>query len=173
MKFLLVIDMQNDFITDALGTPEAPLIVEPLCELVRNFDGEVIYTRDTHQADYMETREGRNLPVPHCIEGTSGWEICDAVKECMKGTDAVINKPTFGAMELPAVILEKTEGKAPQEIHFAGLCTDICVISNAMICKAAFPEADVIVHSGCCAGVTPESHQTALNAMAACQMVIV
>lgn len=173
MKYLLVIDMQNDFISEALGTPEAPGIVPAVCSLIRGFDGEVIYTRDTHGDDYLKTQEGRKLPVPHCIEGTDGWQICAEVAACMKTDAAVIDKVTFGAFGLPQMILEKNGGKAPQEIHFSGLCTDICVISNAIICKAAFPETSIIVHADCCAGVTPESHQTALDAMAACQIEIV
>ena len=143
MKYLLVIDMQNDFISQALGTPEAPGIVEPVCRLIRGFDGDVIYTRDTHRENYLETQEGGKLPVPHCIEGTAGWQICDEVAACMSPGAAVVDKTT-----------------------------DICVISNAMICKAAFPEASIIVHSDCCAGVTPESHRTALAAMDACQIEI-
>ena len=173
MKYLLVIDMQNDFISEALGTPEAPDVVPAVCDLIRGFDGEVIYTRDTHGEDYLNTQEGRKLPVSHCIRGTEGWQICREVTACMKPDAEVIDKVTFGFSDLPQIILEKNGGKEPQEVHFAGLCTDICVISNAMICKAAFPEAAIIVHSGCCAGVTPESHQTALDAMAACQIEIV
>lgn len=172
MKYLLVIDMQNDFISQALGTPEAPGIVEPVCRLIRGFDGDVIYTRDTHRENYLETQEGGKLPVPHCIEGTAGWQICGEVAACMSPGAAVVDKTTFGAYSLPKILLEKSGGEPPEEIHFAGLCTDICVISNAMICKAAFPEASIIVHSDCCAGVTPESHRTALAAMDACQIEI-
>ena len=172
MKYLLIIDMQNDFISQALGTPEAPGIVEPVCRLIRGFEGEVIYTRDTHQENYLETQEGRKLPVPHCIQGSDGWQICDEVAACINPENTIVDKITFGAVDLPKILLEKNGGEVPEEIHFAGLCTDICVISNAMICKAAFPETSIIVHSDCCAGVTPESHRTALAAMEACQIEI-
>lgn len=204
MKFLLVIDMQNDFITDALGTPEAPKIIEPVCDLIRSFDGQVIYTRDTHFDDYLESQEGKKLPVVHCVKDTDGWQICSAVRECIRESDSIVDKVTFGAIELPDLLRTKMRqlqesderikdsgsgrrnfGKKtvsrtdaekelmPEEIHLAGLCTDICVISNAMICKAAFPETPIYVHADCCAGVTPESHETALNAMRACQIEIV
>ncbi len=173
MKVLLVIDMQNDFITGALGTPEAEAVVEPLCKLIREFDGGIVYTRDTHFENYLETQEGRNLPVIHCVEGSSGWEICEAVKACMKETDLVVNKLTFGAFMLPEALREWMGGAEPEEIHLAGLCTDICIISNAMICKAAFMETPVVVHKECCAGATPEGHEIALAAMKACQIEIV
>ena len=170
MKYLLVIDMQNDFISQALGTPEAPGIVEPVCRLIRGFDGDVIYTRDTHRENYLETQEGGKLPVPHCIEGTAGWQICDEVAACMSPGAAVVDKTTFGAYSLPKILLEKSGGEPPEEIHLAGLCTDICVISNAMISKAALPEVPVYVDKDCCAGVTTVSHETALAAMRMCQI---
>lgn len=205
MKFLLVIDMQNDFITDALGTPEAPKIVDSVCGLIRSFDGQVVYTRDTHFENYFSTQEGKKLPVEHCIKGTEGWQICKEVSECIGEDDLVVDKVTFGAEELPNLLRKRMQqaqnindmptsagetvpeysggnsendigifkGMAPEEIHLAGLCTDICVISNAMICKAAFPETPIYIHADCCAGVTPQSHQTALDAMRACQIEIV
>lgn len=111
MKYLLVIDMQNDFISQALGTPEAPGIVEPVCRLIRGFDGDVIYTRDTHRENYLETQEGGKLPVPHCIEGTAGWQICDEVAACMSPGAAVVDKTTFGAYSLPKILLEKSGGR--------------------------------------------------------------
>ena len=176
MKVLVVVDMQNDFIDGALGTKEAEAIVPGVVEMIRGFDGKVIATRDTHGEDYLDSEEGRHLPVPHCIKGTEGWEIRREVMEALdeKQGCLLIDKPSFGSVELGESVknLDGAEGPV-EEITLAGLCTDICVISNAMICKAAFPEAAIIVHSGCCAGVTPESHQTALDAMAACQIEIV
>ena len=169
MKILVVVDMQNDFIDGALGTKEAVEIVPNVIEKIRKFDGEkVIYTRDTHHENYMETQEGRNLPVPHCIEGTKGWEIhpeIDALR-----TDAPIDKPTFGSAEF-GEMLRKIDEEI-ESITFIGLCTDICVISNAMIAKAFLPEVPVIVDAACCAGVTPQSHKNALEAMKMCQIKI-
>lgn len=180
MKFLLVIDMQNDFITGALGTPEAQAIVGNAAELIRGFDGSIIYTRDTHGEDYERTQEGRKLPVPHCLKDSDGWQICREIENLIKPSDLVLDKETFGAIDLPDAMRkiaaeqgQRADAQEPEEIHLAGLCTDICVISNAMICKAAFPEAAVYVHESCCAGVTPESHRTALDAMRACQIEIV
>lgn len=171
MKCLLVIDMQNDFLTGALGTPEGAGIVGNVCGLIRGFDGKVIYTRDTHGENYLDTREGQKLPVPHCIRGTDGWQICEEVQKRIRPQDRIVDKVTFGAPDLPDIIRAECGGM-PEEIHLAGVCTDICVISNAMICKAAFPEVPVFIHEHCCAGVTPESHATALEAMRACQIDI-
>ena len=171
MKCLLVIDMQNDFLTGALGTPEGAGLVGNVCGLIRGFDGKVIYTRDTHGENYLDTREGQKLPVPHCIRGTDGWQICEEVQERIRPQDRIVDKVTFGAPDLPDIIRAECGGM-PEEIHLAGVCTDICVISNAMICKAAFPEVPVFIHERCCAGVTPESHATALEAMRACQIDI-
>ncbi len=167
---LLVIDMQNDFIDGALGTPEAVGIVENVVRKVREFAGTVIFTRDTHEDAYMQTQEGRNLPVPHCIRGTHGWEICDALLPYVQGD--VIDKVTFGSSELGG-ILKKMDAEDPVgSITLVGLCTDICVISNAMIAKAFLPEVPVTVDASCCAGVTPESHKNALAAMKMCQIKI-
>ena len=171
MNILVVIDMQNDFLTGALGTPEGAGIVGNVCGLIRGFDGKVIYTRDTHGENYLDTREGQKLPVPHCIRGTDGWQICEEVQERIRPQDRIVDKVTFGAPDLPDIIRAECGGM-PEEIHLAGVCTDICVISNAMICKAAFPEVPVFIHERCCAGVTPESHATALEAMRACQIDI-
>ena len=167
MKFLVVVDMQVDFIRGSLGSQMAQDIVAKVVEKVRNFDGVVIFTRDTHQADYLQTQEGTNLPVPHCIQGTSGWEICTELQPYVTN---VIDKVTFGSMELPKVI--ENFRQPIEEIQLCGLCTDICVISNAMIVKASFPEVKVSVDAQCCAGVTVESHNNALNAMKAVQIEI-
>ena len=169
MKILVVIDMQNDFIDGALGTKEAQSIVGNVKEKIAEYRASgypVIFTRDTHSHDYMNTQEGRNLPVPHCIEGTHGWEISDELdtKDSM-----IINKPTFGSTELGEYLASLED---ITEIELVGLCTDICVISNALLIKAKLPEIPVSVDSLCCAGVTPESHDNALSSMKMCQINI-
>jgi len=175
MNYLIVVDMQVDFITGSLGSKQAEAIVPYVIEKIRNFDGNIIFTRDTHDADYMETQEGKKLPVPHCIKDSDGWQICDEIRQIAETlpTECVfcIDKPTFGCMELPARL--KAFGEPIDSIELCGLCTDICVISNAMILKAAFPEVPISVDASCCAGVTNESHMTALNAMKAVQIEIV
>ena len=168
MKYLIVVDMQNDFITGALGSKHAEAIVPAVVSLVKNFEGRVIFTRDTHGEDYMLTQEGRRLPVPHCIRGTFGHEIC---RELSEYAERVVDKVTFGSVDLPELI--KSEGEEIEGIELCGLCTDICVISNAMIIKASFPEVPVTVHSSASAGVTSESHETALSAMRAVQIEVV
>lgn len=171
-KLLLVIDMQNDFIDGALGTKEAAAIVPNVIRRIEEFEGEVLYTRDTHFEDYLKTQEGRNLPVPHCIKGTHGWELRKELKAlCEARRSPVLDKITFGASKLPEFLKERyPEGLASVEL--IGLCTDICVISNAMILKAFFSELPVSVTASCCAGVTPESHENALNAMKMCQITV-
>ena len=161
MKYLIVVDMQNDFITGTLGSKLAEAIVSNVVEKVKNYDGKVIFTRDTHFADYMQTQEGRKLPVEHCIKDTDGWQICDELKPFVND---VVDKITFGSVDLPKMITDA------DEIELCGLCTDICVISNAMILKATYPEAKITVDSNCCAGVSVESHNTALDAMKAVQI---
>ena len=168
MKYLIVVDMQNDFIDGALGTPEAVKIVPYVKELIENFDGKVLFTRDTHFPDYMDTQEGKNLPVPHCIRDTPGWSIRPEL-DALRTTEA-IDKLTFGSSELPD-ILKKEE--SIESITFAGLCTDICVISNVMVTKAFFPEIPLFVDAKGCAGVTPESHKNALAAMKMCQVTVI
>ena len=171
MKVLVVIDMQNDFIDGALGTPEACAIVPAVVDKIRNFDGLVLATRDTHGADYLNTQEGRNLPVEHCIKGTKGWELNPEISALIK--EAPIDKPTFGSCELGMRLKELAEHENIENITLIGVCTDICVISNAMIIKAFLPEVPVTVVKDCCAGVTPESHLRALEAMRSCQIEIV
>lgn len=160
MKFLIVVDMQNDFITGSLGSAAAEAIVPKVAEKIKSFDGEVIFTRDTHFEDYMQTREGRKLPVEHCIKDTAGWQICDELVPYVKKT---VDKITFGSIELPEII--RAYGESVDEIELCGLCTDICVISNAMILNAAFPETVIRIDGSCCAGVSNESHATALKSM--------
>ncbi len=168
MKFLIVVDMQNDFITGSLGSSQAVSIVPNVVEKVKNFDGTIIFTRDTHFEDYLTTQEGKKLPVTHCVKDSYGWEICNELKPYV---NKAIDKITFGSVDLPKVIKEYKENI--EEIVLVGLCTDICVISNAMILKSAYPEVKITVDSSCCAGVTTESHQNALNAMQAVQIEII
>ena len=168
MKILVVVDMQNDFIDGALGTPEAVSIVPYVRQVIESFDGKVFFTRDTHFADYMDTQEGKNLPVPHCIKDTDGWRIRREL-DALRKTPA-IDKITFGSKDLVDIL--KGEPSI-ESITFVGLCTDICVISNVMLTKAFFPEIPLIVDAKACAGVTPESHQNALAAMKMCQVRIV
>ena len=170
-NILLVIDMQNDFIDGALGTPEAVAIVPKVREKIRNFDGTVLFTRDTHGENYMETQEGKNLPVPHCIRGTEGWQIRPELEE-LRVTEP-IDKGTFGSDELGKILRDLNDGDPIGTITVIGLCTDICVISNALLAKAFLPEVPIEVDASCCAGVTPESHENALKAMASCQIRIV
>ena len=168
MKYLIVVDMQVDFITGSLGSDLATAIVPNVVEKVKNFDGKVIFTRDTHFEDYMNTQEGKNLPVPHCIKDSDGWQICDELKPY---AETVVDKLTFGSIELPKLL--ESFGEPIERIELCGLCTDICVISNAMVLKAAFPEVPITVDSFCSAGVTVESHNTALNVMKAVQIEII
>lgn len=169
---LIVIDMQKDFIDGALGTPEAVAIVPAVVEKVKGFEGDILFTRDTHFENYMETQEGRNLPVSHCIRGTEGWEICKELQPYAEDRQ-VLDKVTFGAMELGPMLQEMHEEDEISSITFVGLCTDICVISNVMIAKAFLPEVPIIVDAACCAGVTPDSHNTALASMRMCQVQVV
>ena len=169
-NILIVVDMQNDFIDGALGTKEAVAIVPKVEEKIRNFDGEVFFTRDTHETYYLETQEGKNLPVPHCIKGTAGWEITEKLD--VRATDLIIDKISFGFDWAGAIA--RTPGLIQGDaVEFVGLCTDICVISNALSLKTALPEIPISVDASCCAGVTPESHANALEAMKMCQIEII
>ncbi|MDE6781797.1 MAG: cysteine hydrolase [Ruminococcus sp.] len=173
MKVLIVVDMQNDFTTGVLGNPETASVVGKVTEYIKNFrenqsDGKIIATLDTHSEDYMNTQEGKNLPVPHCIRGTDGWKLVPEV-ESVLGDCIRLEKITFGAIDLPFAVGRDED---IEEINIIGVCTDICVISNAIILKAAFPEVPVRVIADCCAGVTPESHRNALEAMKVCQIIV-
>lgn len=166
-KILIVVDMQNDFIYDALGTPEAQAIVPNVKNKIDEYlsrGDEVIFTRDTHHDNYLKSHEGKNLPVPHCIEGTHGWEV---ISEIDKPECQHLNKLTFGYMGWD-LRLDK-----PTEIELVGVCTDICVVSNALILRATFREAEITVDASCCAGVTPESHKAALQVMKSCQVNVI
>ncbi len=167
MKYLIVVDMQNDFISGSLGSAQAAAIVPSVVKKVTSFEGTVIFARDTHGADYLQTQEGRKLPVVHCVKDTQGRQICD---ELMPFVERVVDKITFGSVDLPGIL--RASEYSVDEIELCGLCTDICVISNAMLLKAAFPETRIVVDSSCCAGVTEESHHTALRAMQAVQIEI-
>ncbi|MBR6088526.1 MAG: cysteine hydrolase [Anaerolineaceae bacterium] len=178
-KILVVVDMQNDFINGSLGTAEAEKIVPAVCGKIadaREAGALVFATMDTHSENYMNTREGRFLPVPHCIKGTSGWLINEQVAEALEGC-RVLEKYSFGSLQLPDAVTEElqTRGISPRdaEIELIGLCTDICVVSNALILKARFPETDLKVDAACCAGVTPEKHLAALETMRSCQIEII
>lgn len=192
MKVLVVIDVQNDFITGSLGTPEAQAIVPKVCEKIVNWNEKIIFTQDTHYENYLDTQEGKKLPVKHCIKDTNGWKICDEVVGSLKykenrrsgllkmGDDLetpekygypVCLKETFGSTSIGnAIIISEM---FIEEIHLIGLCTDICVISNALLLKAFLPEVPIIVDASCCAGLTPESHKNALEAMKMCQIEVV
>lgn len=181
-KILIVVDMQNDFIDGALGSPEAQAIVPKVCEKIKNWDSEkVIYTLDSHEPEfYKNTEEGQKIPK-HCIYGKKGWYLANDIQDALtlyefKVSSAqtyAIDKDTFGSIsELPS-LMEKLMPENPFEIHICGLCTDICVISNALILRAAFPYARIIVDARCCAGTTPEQHQAALNVMKACCIEVI
>lgn len=164
-KTLIVVDMQNDFIDGSLGTKEAQAIVGNVRKKIEEYNacgGEIIFTRDTHGEDYLETPEGKNLPVEHCIRGTKGWEIAEGLE--VPGC-SYIDKPTFGYIHWD----EREFG----EIELVGLCTDICVVSNALILKAMFPDTEITVDAACCAGVTPETHRAALETMKMCQIRVI
>lgn len=168
-KILIVIDMQNDFIDAALGTKEAVSIVEAVKEKIRSFPAEdVIATMDTHDEGYMQTQEGKNLPVMHCIKGTDGWKIRPDIAELLTGA-RIYEKPTFGSIALAADLKDLSE-KEEIELELIGLCTDICVVSNALLLKASMPEVKISVDAACCAGVTPQKHLAALETMRSCQI---
>ena len=170
-KVLVVVDMQNDFIDGALGTKEAVAIVPHVEEKIRTFDGTVLFTRDTHETWYLGTQEGKKLPVPHCIRDTEGWQIRSELDALRKTKP--IDKETFGSTDLAGELVAMNEDEEIESITVVGLCTDICVISNALLVKASLPEVPIIVDAKCCAGVTPESHENALKAMEVCQIEIV
>ena len=170
-KILIVIDMQNDFIDAALGTKEAEAIVDAVKKKIWTYPAkDIIATMDTHGENYMETQEGRYLPVPHCIKGSEGWKIRPDIAELLKGAK-IYEKPTFGSTALAADMKALSE-KEDIELELIGLCTDICVVSNALLLKAAMPEVKISVDPSCCAGVTPEKHMAALETMRSCQIQV-
>lgn len=172
-KYLVIIDMQKDFVTDALGTKEAQAIVENVVRKAEDFAGQVLFTMDTHGADYLRTQEGEKLPVEHCIRGTAGWELVPelAAFQRRKGCP-VFEKNTFGSVELAQYLREKYEAGEVESVEFVGLCTDICVVSNALLLKAFLPELPIEADASCCAGVTPDRHGAALATMESCQIAV-
>ena len=170
-KILVVVDMQKDFVDGALGSAEATQIVGNVVEKIKSYDKKDVFaTKDTHQVNYMDTQEGKNLPVVHCVEGTEGWEFDKEVAKVLEGA-TVFNKPTFGSLDL-AKAMKEIADKEEIEIELIGLCTDICVVSNALVLKATMPEVKISVDSSCCAGVTPEKHLAALETMRSCQIEV-
>ena len=170
-RMLIVVDMQNDFINGALGTPEAEAIVDSVVEKIHQYPTkDIIATRDTHTPDYLNTQEGKCLPVVHCVRGTPGWELHPKVAQAL-GDGLILDKPTFGSVQLAHLLTEYAKVE-PLEVELVGLCTDICVVSNALLIKAALPETPIYVDPACCAGVTPASHQAALTTMQMCQILM-
>lgn len=171
-KILVVVDMQNDFVTGALGSVEAQQIVPEVVKKVESFKGTVVFTRDTHQENYMETQEGRNLPVVHCIEGSEGWQIIPELIPFTNGKK-IFDKPTFGSTELAEYIKEEANKRNGElAVELIGVCTDICVVSNALLIKAFNREIPVAVDAKCCAGVTPAAHDAAIATMKSCQVAV-
>ena len=171
-NLLIVVDMQKDFVDGALGTKEAVAIVDKVADKIKSFDGDIIVTYDTHSDNYMKTQEGKHLPVPHCIKGTNGWNLHEAVENALSDKKYhTIEKPTFGSVEL-VEYMKENYNPHDLEIELCGLCTDICVVSNALLLKANFLETPITVDSSLCAGVTPESHNAALTTMKMCQITI-
>ncbi|MCM1120314.1 MAG: cysteine hydrolase [bacterium] len=171
MRYLIVVDMQRDFVTGVLGTREAQQIVPAVVEQVRRFDGQVIFTRDTHENDYLDTQEGKYLPVPHCIRGSEGWQLMEELEEIRIARNLpVYDKVTFGCLELAGDLAKANEQEPIESIELIGVCTDICVVSNALIIKAQLPQVPMFVAPACCAGVTPQAHEAALSTMRSCQI---
>lgn len=171
-KILIVVDMQNDFIDGALGTKEAVAIVDNAAAKINAHEGIIFATLDTHQENYLETSEGKKLPVIHCVKGTDGYKLNSKVEEALNNKGYTpVEKVTFGSTDLPRLVKEAC-GEENFEIELIGLCTDICVVSNALVLKANFPEVPISVDAKCCAGVTPDTHNAALNVMRCCQIDI-
>lgn len=171
-QILVVVDMQKDFVDGALGSKEAVAIIPAAAEKIRAFDGSIFVTFDTHFENYLDTAEGEKLPVPHCIKGTPGWELNEEVKKALSGKEYIaVEKNTFGSVDLPRLIGNESGG-SDFSVELIGLCTDICVVSNALLIKANFPEMPISVDAACCAGVTPEKHAAALETMRSCQIDI-
>ena len=171
-RFLVAVDLQKDFVDGALGTKEAQAIVPNAVKKIKSFDGKIFVTFDTHSEKYLSTAEGKKLPVTHCVRDTDGWQLNEEIKKALDGRDYIsVEKPAFGSVDLPKLIEKEANGEE-FEIELIGLCTDICVVSNALLLKANFPEAPIAVDSSCCAGVTPQAHKSALDTMKSCQIDI-
>lgn len=176
MKIVVVVDVQNDFVDGVLGSPEAVTAMKSIIDRLMQVRKEdfVIFTRDTHGEHYLDTQEGKNLPVPHCIYRTEGWQIADFVDDIVLHEQRMyINKPIFGSYNLINAIADQIDMTSVDEVELFGFCTDICVISNALMIKSAFPEVKVKVNAECCAGVTPAKHEAALEVMRSCQIEII
>ena len=172
-KYLIVVDMQEDFVYGSLGSPEAREIVPAVVEMVKGFGGTVLFTKDTHQNNYLDTQEGKFLPVPHCINLTKGWELIEPLKIIQQEKQyPVYVKGTFGCTSLAMDLQAEHSKQEIESIELIGVCTDICVVSNALLLKAYLPEVPVIVHASCCAGVTPQKHEAALETMRSCQITV-
>ena len=173
-ELLVVIDVQNDFVSGSLGTAEAQAMLPRLMDKVTHFAGQIVLTQDTHGCDYLQSNEGQHLPVEHCISGTPGWELVDPLKEFAQAHNLqIFCKPSFGSMDLAAYIKEQAASACIDSVELCGLCTDICVISNALLIKAQCPELPLKVDAACCAGVSPQLHQAALQVMHSCQVEVV
>lgn len=177
MKIVIIIDTQRDFITGSLGTPEAQAMIPRLADKINHSSDDTyfIFTKDTHYDNYLETAEGKKLPIKHCIKETEGWEIPTELTEHFANSPLTIEKTTFGSYDLVKKIIEITDSNDDkiEEIELCGLVSDICVISNALILKTFFPNCDIVVDSKCCAGTTPEAHEAALTVMRSCQIEVV
>ncbi len=172
-KILVVVDIQNDFVDGALGSKEAVAIIDKASKKIKAFDGDIFVTLDTHSEDYMNTQEGKKLPVPHCIKGTDGWKLNTEIKKALEGKNAAfIEKPTFGSQKLAELISQKYKDEA-LSVELIGICTDICVISNALTIRAYNTECEITVDSSCCAGVSPEAHNAALTVMKSCLINVI
>lgn len=171
--YLIVVDMQHDFVSGSLGTPEARAIVAAVAKRAEEFHGTVVFTKDTHGEDYLQTQEGSNLPVVHCVRDTPGWNLVEELERVRAQRDALVfDKPSFGSLDLAAWLVEQNDVEPIDSIELVGLCTDICVVSNALLIKANLPEVPLRVEAALCAGVTPQSHQAALDTMRSCQIEI-
>lgn len=174
-RLLVVVDMQNDFVNGSLGTPEAQAIVPNVVNKINNWNGAIVSTLDTHSENYLNTREGKHLPAPHCIEKTDGHRLNKEVYKALKNKEDdysclnILQKRTFGSTALPEIIRDTNI----EHIELVGLCTDICVVSNALLIKANYPEVDIVVDANCCAGTTPEKHKAALEVMKSCQIDVI
>lgn len=173
MKYLIVIDVQNDFVTGVLGTQQARDMLPRLLKKMREFEGEIWMTRDCHDGAYLDTQEGKHLPVPHCVAGTEGWRFPEEVEQLrMQCAAPVYEKTSFGSVSLVTALKQACERGGVESVELVGLCTDICVVSNALMIKAVLPELPVYVDADCCAGVTPERHEAALTVMESCQIEV-
>ena len=177
MNVLVVIDMQHDFVDGSLGSPQARAIVDNVRQKIASFDGPVIFTRDTHDTDYLESQEGRHLPVVHCVKDTIGWQIMESLITAVEKRNTIhpyfiIDKPNFGSSELVTRLQGMNAAEPIESITLVGVCTDVCVVSNAILLKAGLPEVPIHVDPKCCAGVTEESHEAALLTMRQCQIEV-